>query len=206
MDRDLEAGRPSPVTPDSPQESRKLHIRWFAVLATLLMVCVYMLQEHVTSFQFVKQLGYSLHRAPARPGNSSLFRPPVARVPANAKRHDVSEVIKFHGQSVASATSNFVMFDVDSAMFSWLKTKGEQFVQEIGSLTIEAGIIALKRTRRRSQASKPRPQGHLRFKATQFKVNCRARLHYCTTTCTRTASGHLPPDAGYNLPGGHVAK
>ena len=140
------------------------------------------------------------------PLTMSLYVPAQTALPANAKRHDVSEVIKFHGQSVASATSNFVMFDVDSAMFSWLKTKGEQFVQEIGSLTIEAGIIALKRTRRRSQASKPRPQGHLRFKATQFKVNCRARLHYCTTTCTRTASGHLPPDAGYNLPGGHVAK
>ena len=140
------------------------------------------------------------------PLTMSLYVPAQTALPANAKRHDVSEVIKFHGQSVASATSNFVMFDVDSAMFSWLKTKGEQFVQEIGSLTIEAGIIALKRTRRRSQASNPRPQGHLRFKATQFKVNCRARLHYCTTTCTRTASGHLPPDAGYNLPGGHVAK
>ena len=162
MDRDLEAGRPAPVLTDS-QESRKLHVRWYAVLVTLLMVCVYMLQEHVTSFQSVKQLGYSLHRAPARPG-SSLFRPPAARVPANAKRHDVSEVIKFHGQSVASATSSFVMFDVNSAMFSWLKTKGEQFVQEIGSRTVEAGIIDLKHTRPRSQASKPRPQGHLRFK------------------------------------------
>ena len=94
----------------------------------------------------------------------SLYVPAQTTLPANAKRHDVSEVIKFHGQSVASATSSFVMFDVNSAMFSWLKTKGEQFVQEIGSRTVEAGIIDLKHTRPRSQASKPRPQGHLRFK------------------------------------------
>ena len=67
----------------------------------------------------------------------TLFAPEPQEVPANAARHDVSELIRHHGQRVDGASSHFTMFDINGGMFGWLKGKGEQFVQDIFHETLD---------------------------------------------------------------------
>ncbi|CAE7245079.1 sad, partial [Symbiodinium pilosum] len=103
------------------------------VVASQLLLLVLWRSGHVASL-YMKQVG---HKEPFAPDSTRLSAPPRVSIPANAERHDMGEVIRHHGQTVEHPSSHFTMFDVKGGMFAWLKSRGEQFVQDIFHETLD---------------------------------------------------------------------
>ena len=137
---DLEAGRPELSGPQIGvySRSRALLPASLVIVFNVLLLVLWK-GGHWTFFQNVRQVGHvdasNLHH-PA--GRARLFEPAIKTAPTNAKRHDMSDVIRHHGQRVESVNSHFTMFDVNGAMFGWLKSRGEQFVQDIFHEVLDA--------------------------------------------------------------------
>ncbi|CAE7357281.1 sad [Symbiodinium natans] len=132
---DLEAGRR-----ETFELACRPRVPWCAVLPAILVLLLPMLlwtRGNFTFLRIIKQPHSYQGQALRSSGNKSLFWPRTTELPANAARHDVSELIRHHGQRVDGASSHFTMFDINGGMFGWLKGKGEQFVQDIFHETLD---------------------------------------------------------------------